>query len=271
VGRSTGLDPGPASLEDPTAEAAEWRLGLAPERARYAALGPEGPPTAAKRRLSATLADAFGCRICQALLVAMWQELPEPSRPAMERWFDDGCAPAVRRTLVLVGWQITSDGCGGAGFHANGTTWCFIQDPTSRVVRERRLAEVYEPLRDVLFLACAQTIGVHGRAVAAHMVVQRGDTPAGARNERLAAVACAEAAFCGRANAAEVEAARAAAAEVWAVQAREAMAYLPRGAMDAEVAAARESGAALGLRRGAAEAEAARAPAAARAAGAGEL
>jgi hypothetical protein len=195
----SGVYVGPASLDHDTAAADEWRAGLAPERARFSTLGSFGAPTAASRLFSQTLASKFDCRICHALIKFMWQELPEPSGPALEAWMAKGCAEVVRRKLVEEGWQLTDEGCHGAGYEVDGKTWCMLQDFTSEVFRRRELCEIYEPKSEAMYLACERTIGKHSRTVAAYLVANRNGTLARARNEHLAYRSCIEAAYCGQA------------------------------------------------------------------------
>lgn len=192
-----GLDVGPASLDDRSAAAAEWHAGVAPERARFSTLGPSGPPTPDGRRLAASLAKGLACRVCQVLVNALWEDLAEPSLPAIKQWLAAGCVPTARRAMLRVGWRLTTDGCGGAGARAaDGATWCLLQDASSDVLRHPALAEEYDPAQDAVLLACRRTLGAHAPGVAAFLVSQRNGTPAHARNEHLSWRACAQAACC---------------------------------------------------------------------------
>jgi len=210
----SGLRLGPASLEEATTAADEWRAGLAPERVRFSTLGAFGAPTATSRRLAQFLAAKFDCRICHALVKFMWQELPEPSGPALEAWMAKGCAAIVRRKLAEDAWMLTHKGCDGAGHEFEGKKWCMLQDFTSDVLRRPELCEIYEPQTDAMYIACERTIGSYSRAVAKFLATidvhaqtegNRNHTPARSRNEHLAHRACVEAAHCGGATQAPME------------------------------------------------------------------
>ncbi|CAK0886641.1 unnamed protein product, partial [Prorocentrum cordatum] len=110
---------------------------------------------------AAQLASGLSCRVCQQLVSALWADLAEPSAPAVDAWLAAGCTAVTRRVLLQQGWQATTSGCDGAGHRVEGNTWCFLQDPTSSVVRRPELANEYDPAKDALYLACQRTVGRH--------------------------------------------------------------------------------------------------------------
>lgn len=193
----TGLRLGLASLDHHSTAADEWRAGLAPERSRFSTLGAFGAPTAASRRFAQFLAAKFDCRICHSLVKFMWQELQEPSGPALEMWMAKGCHSVVKKNLVEEGWQLTHQGCDGAGVEYDGRRWCMLQNFTDEVLRKKELCDIYLPEREAMYLACERTLGTHSREVAAYLVTNRNGTPARNRNEHLAYRTCVEAAYCG--------------------------------------------------------------------------
>mmetsp|Transcript_42191 Transcript_42191/g.108719 ORF Transcript_42191/g.108719 Transcript_42191/m.108719 type:complete len:304 (-) Transcript_42191:38-949(-) len=193
----SGMDLGPASMDDHSAAAAEWRTGVSPEHSRFSRLGAGGLPTSAGRRLALELSSGLACRACQHMLNEMWANLTEPSNLSMRRWLSNGCVDLVRRHQFRKGWQVTSEGCDGAGYRtADGTVWCFLQDVLAEVVRKPDLAQEYDPAKDALFLACERTLGANLDRVVAFLLKQRQGTWAMQRNERFTGSACAQAACC---------------------------------------------------------------------------
>lgn len=138
-------------------------------------------------------------RACQQLLNAAWMELAEPTVPSITRWLEEGCVSLVRRLLLKLGWQVTTEGCDGAGFHSkDGALWCFLQEEAPEVVDRPELAEEYDPAKDALFLACVRTLGANAARVTSFLVSQRNGTRAKERNEWLTGQACMQAACCER-------------------------------------------------------------------------
>lgn len=194
----TGMDPGPASLEERSAEAAEWRASVSPERARFKKYGRGGPPTAEKRKLAMELSVGFACRACHHLLLEMWQNLTEPSELSIKKWLAHGCTALVRKHQLEKGLAVTEKGCDGAGYRTyEGTLWCLLQDAQAEIVRKPDLAQEYHPAKDALYLACHRTLGANGARVVRYLLEHRGETRAKQRNERLAGQTCVEAACCG--------------------------------------------------------------------------
>ncbi|CAE6956924.1 unnamed protein product [Symbiodinium natans] len=193
-----GLDPGPSSFEDRSAAYAEWRTSVAPERQRFARLGPSGPPTFAGRRLAVSLARGLGCNVCQQLLNVLWDRLHRPSATNMGEFLDRGCPALVKDHLLKEGWAPNSgSSCAGARtLAADGEPWCLIQDPLSSIAEHPHLAENYDPGADSLILACENTIAKNRGRVITYLTAFRDGAPARARNEYLMRAACVEAACC---------------------------------------------------------------------------
>eukprot|EP00927_Polykrikos_kofoidii_P065056 TRINITY_DN60853_c0_g1_i1.p1 TRINITY_DN60853_c0_g1~~TRINITY_DN60853_c0_g1_i1.p1 ORF type:complete len:718 (+),score=97.71 TRINITY_DN60853_c0_g1_i1:103-2256(+) len=194
----TGLDLGPASLNDMSLAAAEFRAGVAPENWRFSKLGRDGPPHPASRRLADELASGFACRVCQLLVNALLKEVQSMSATRSEKWLAEGCGSLVRRLLLHVGWQLTTYDCGGAGIRLleAGGAWCLRQDHHGEVIRNPELQNEYDPARDAFHRICERTVQANAPRVAAFLEVERNGTPSNARNEHLAQMACTKAACC---------------------------------------------------------------------------
>merc|ERR1712232_1656 len=128
-------------------------------------------------------------------------------RSTAGRWLQQGCTAMVRRVLLQAGWQITTVGCDGAGITPlpRGDDvkeavpvgkWCFYRDPVGVIPMQPEVAEIYDPARDAVHRACEETIGAHAPRIAEFVAWQRNGTPARARNEHLAQMACTQAACC---------------------------------------------------------------------------
>lgn len=215
-----GVHPGTASLlpsDEPERE--EWNAGRSPEEMRFSfqptqatrrdeavlgalawtssAVQPGGPPTQKTRRDAAALAEALGCDICRNLVKKLWVEIPLATQYEVLRWLSVGCTLNVRRVLLDAGWNISeSTACEGSGSLVDGAVWCLRQD-MSKAARELDpdVHSSFSTEREALFLACEQTLGVHGPALAKHIAAWQKSSP-GARDERLAITACDHAAKC---------------------------------------------------------------------------
>ncbi|CAJ1353380.1 unnamed protein product [Effrenium voratum] len=194
------LNPGPASLDDRSQAQAEWWAHTAPERQRFARLGPSGPPTEPSRRLAASLSQSLGCRICQQLLNSLWEGLARPSPTNLRALLSEGCPSMVKERLLQQGWSAASGRkCDGAGTPAvDGEPWCFLQDPLSEVIERPELAEEYDAATDALVRACEDTLALHSERVIIYLTQYTEEAPPQARNEQLMRSACTEAACCAR-------------------------------------------------------------------------